>query len=409
MSSAAHTPTTPVTRAWTARYGVIWIGFWMANLVPIQLLLPNQLAAIDPDGKVLAFAVVNAIAGVVALIALPVCGALSDRSRSRFGRRRFWIGGGAVLFAAGLLITGMQTSVAGLSLWWAFSQIGLAAMTSGLTAVIADTVPERQRGLIAGAIFGPQALGVVLGILIVAVFSLSDVQGYVVLAVALLGLSVPFLWKYVEAPAVGGGALRLGAIVRSLAVDVRGNPDFAWAFSGRLLVNLGNSLGTCYLLYFLTDALRVPDPEFALLLMTLMYLVAGLVATFVGGWLSDRTGKRRVFVLWTALMQAAAGGLLAAFPSFEVALVAAALMGGGFGAYMSVDQALVTQVLPDASSRAKDLGILNIGAIVPPALAPLIAGLMITSGGQGYPVLFTAVAVVAGLGAVMVYRVKSVP
>jgi MFS family permease len=90
-----------------------------------------------------------------------------------------------------------------------------------------------------------------------------------------------------------------------------------------------------------------------------------------------------------------------------VTLAASALMGAGFGAYMAVDQALVTQVLPDAGSRAKDLGIMNIGSVVPPALAPLIASIFITSVG-GYPVLFTAVGVTATVGATLVYRVRSV-
>lgn len=67
----------------------------------------------------------------------------------------------------------------------------------------------------------------------------------------------------------------------------------------------------------------------------------------------------------------------------------------------------MTQVLPDAESGAQDLGIMNIGTIVPPTLAPLIAGFMITSG-HGYPILFTAVGVTATIGVVLVYRVRSV-
>jgi len=82
-------------------------------------------------------------------------------------------------------------------------------------------------------------------------------------------------------------------------------------------------------------------------------------------------------------------------------------MGGGFGAYMAVDQALITQVLPDAESRAKDLGIMSIGSVVPPTLAPLIASFIITSN-RGYALLFTAVGVTAAVGAALVYRIRSV-
>ncbi|SHH17594.1 Major Facilitator Superfamily protein [Jatrophihabitans endophyticus] len=407
-ADAASDATERVGRGWTVRFGVAWLGFWMANLVPIQLLLPDQLARIDPAAKVRDFAVINGVSGAIALLALPICGALSDRSRSRFGRRRAWIAGGTVLFAAGLVLTGLQTHWGSLALAWSFSMLGLSAATAGLTAVVVDRVPGRQRGMISSAVYAPQALGVVLGIAVVAALGLTSLEGYVVIAAALLVLTVPFVRHYVEVPPAPGEVLRLRQVVGSLRIDVRAHPDFAWAFGGRLLVNLGNSLGTCYLLYFLTDALRVADPDGTLLALTVVYLVAALVTTYVAGVLSDRSGRRRIFVAVAGVLQALAGFLLAAFPGPGVAFVAAAMLGGGFGAYMSVDQALITQVLPDARSRAKDLGVMNIGTIVPPAVAPLLAGLLIDGAGHGYPALFATVGCTALLGAISTYKVRTV-
>lgn len=398
----------PVSRAWTSRFALVWLGFWMANLVPLQLLLPQQLAEIDPTSKVHAFALLNAMSGVVALLSLPVCGALSDRSRSRFGRRRIWVAMGSALFAVGLVATGLQTSLLALTVCWSASMVGLSAVTAGLTAVIADRVPTRQRGMISSAIFGPQALAVVIGIGVVAVLQLTTLEGYVVVAAALVTGCVPFLVCYREVPAEAAQVLSLREVLGSLRIDVRANPDFAWAFHGRLLVNLANSLGTCYLLYFLTDRLRSSDPDLDLLLLTVVYLAAGLVCTYTGGYLSDRWQRRRDFVFVAAAMQAAAGLLLALAPTMSVAYVSSALMGGGFGAYMAVDQALVTQLLPDASSRAKDLGIMNIGTMVPPTVAPLLAGLLVSADGSGYPELFGLVTLIATVGAVMVYRIRSV-
>ena len=409
-ASAGRVPThgqsVPVSRRWTASFGLVWFGYWMANLVPLQLLLPQQLAAIDPASKVRDFAVVNGISGLVALFALPLCGALCDRSRSRFGRRRIWLGAGALAFAAGVIITGRQTSVTGVSVAWAATMLGLSAATAGLTAVIADRVPVSQRGMISSAIYGPQALGVVAGIAIVSAFGLSSARGYVVIAALLIVCTVPFLLAYRDIADGSESPLRVRTMIGSLGSSLR-NREFAWAFGGRLLVNLANSLGTCYFLYFLTDDLKVSNPDSSLLVVTVVYLLAGLLATTVAGVLSDRLGRRRIFVALAAVLQALSGFLLACFPSMPVTLAASALMGAGFGAYMAVDQALVTQVLPDAGSRAKDLGIMNIGSVVPPALAPLIASIFITSVG-GYPVLFTAVGVTATIGATLVYRVRSV-
>ncbi|MFI6095026.1 MFS transporter [Lentzea sp. NPDC051213] len=395
----------PVSRRWTTLYALAWFGFWMASLVPLQLLIPQQLEAIAPDSKVSDFALVNAVSGVVALVALPLFGTLCDRSRSRFGRRRLWLAAGAVAFAAGLIATGLQTTVAGVNVAWALSMLGLSAATAGLTAVIADRVPEHQRGMISSAIYGPQALGVVVGIAVVAVFGLSTTSGFTLIAALLIVCTVPHLAASRDVPGTEA-PLSIGRMVTSMGRSLR-NREFVWAFGGRLLVNVANSLGTCYTLYYLTDSLQVPDPADVLLLCTVAYLLAGLLATAVAGVLSDRLGRRRIFVALAALLQASAGFLLAASPTLPTTVIASALMGGGFGAYMAVDQALITQVLPDAASRAQDLGIMNIGAVVPPALAPLIASLFIDEG-HGYPVLFTLVGATAAVGALLVYRIRSV-
>ncbi|MFJ6086807.1 MFS transporter [Streptomyces sp. NPDC092369] len=403
---AGHAPTDPVTRGWITLFGLVWFGYWMASLVPLQLLLPQQLEAIDPASKVHGFAVVNALAGVVSLVALPVCGALCDRSRSRFGRRRLWVAGGALFFAAGLAITGEQTTVTGVTLAWSASMLGLSAATAGLTAMIADRVPVDQRGVVSSAIYGPQALGVVVGIALVSAFALSPANGYLVVAALLIASTVPFVARFRDTSYDSEPVLRLRALLTSMGRSLR-NRDFAWAFGGRLLVNLANSLGVCYTLYFLTDDLKVSDPAGSLLACTALYLVAGVLASAVAGLLSDRLGRRRIFVALAALLQAVSGFLLASFPDLGVTLVASAVMGAGFGAYMAVDQALITQVLPDAESRAQDLGIMNIGTVVPPALAPLIASFIITSD-RGYPLLFSCVGVAATVGVVLVYRVRSV-
>jgi len=406
VTDAGHAPAEPVSRGWITLFGLVWFGYWMASLVPLQLLLPQQLEVIDPASKVHSFAVVNALAGVVSLLALPVCGALCDRSRSRFGRRRLWLAGGALFFAAGLTVTGEQTTVAGVTLAWSASMLGLSAATAGLTAMIADRVPVDQRGVVSSAIYGPQALGVVVGIALVSAFALSPASGYLVVAALLVVCTVPFLARFRDTSYDSEPALRLRTLLASMGRSLR-NRDFAWAFGGRLLVNLANSLGVCYTLYFLTDDLKVSDPAGSLLACTALYLVAGVLASSVAGVLSDRLGRRRIFVALAALLQAAAGFLLASFPDLGVTLVASAVMGAGFGAYMAVDQALITQVLPDAESRAQDLGIMNIGTVVPPALAPLIASFVITSD-RGYPLLFSCVGVAATVGVVLVYRVRSV-
>ncbi len=242
---------------------------------------------------------------------------------------------------------------------------------------------------------------------LIAVTSLSDAGRYAVLAIALVIFALPFLIAHRDAPAGHLEPLSLHSVVAGLWIDPHENPDFAWAFGGRLLVNLGNAFGTTYLLFFLRDYLKVDDPDESLLVLTVTYLVFTLVATYAGGVLSDRSGRRRIFVAVASSLQAIAGLMLALHPTFGTAIIGAALFGAGYGAFMSVDQALVTQVLPDASDRAKDLGIMNIGSVGPQAFGPVLASVVISL--VGYRSLFAAAAVLTLFGTAMVYRIKSVP
>ena len=393
-----------VGRGWTARFGLVWLGLWAAQLAPVQLLLPLQLAELDPAHKVRDFGLVNGLAGLAALVALPVFGALCDRTSSRFGRRRVWVAAGVAVYAIGLLLTAAAQDWREVAGGWLVAQLGMYAAMAGLTATLADQVPPGQRGVVSAAVYGPQALGIVLGLVLVT--GLGEDAGYPALAVVLVLACLPWLVRSRDTAPVGRPP-SLAAAVRATWTAPSRHPDYAWAFGGRLLVNLGNALGTTYLLYFLTDGLRVADPEGSLLVLTLVYLVATVAATWGGGVLSDRSGRRRVFVAGAAALQALACGVLVVAPSWPSALLAGALLGTGYGAYTSVDQALVTQVLPDARTVAGDLGVMNVAVVAPQALAPLLASLVIAQLG-GYDVLFALAGAVTVLGAVSVARIRSV-
>jgi MFS family permease len=172
-------------------------------------------------------------------------------------------------------------------------------------------------------------------------------------------------------------------------------------------MNLGNSIPLVYLLFFLQDAVRHPDPETGVFLLTATYAGTLLLTVVTGGIASDRLGRRRVFVTGAGLVMSVAALILALAQTWTGALVAAAVLGLGFGVYMSVDFALMTEVLPRAVDRAKDLGVVNIASTLPQVLAPTIAAPIVTHLG-GYSVLYTVAAVLGLTGAVLVYRIRSV-
>ncbi len=197
-------------------------------------------------------------------------------------------------------------------------------------------------------------------------------------------------------------------MVRGFWISPRAYPDFGWTLLSRILVNIGNALITGLLLYFLIFGLGRPESgaEDDLLIVTLIYMVFSIVASIVGGRLSDRWMRRKPFVFASAALQAAGALLLLTFASFETVMVAAAMLGAGYGCFLAVDQALATQVLPDARTRGKDLGIMNIASAVPQALAPMLGALIVVAFG-GFSALFIVAAAIAALGAVTVLPIKA--
>src|ERR1700722_13205770 len=218
--SSPAEPTERVPVGWTSRFTLLWFGFWMAWLVPVQLVLPNQFDSLDAAHKVRDFGIANGAAGVVALIALPVAGALCDRTRSRWGRRRVWMAAGVVVLAVSIAALGPQRSWAGVTICWMFASLGFSIASAGLFAAVADQVPVDQRGVISGAIFGPQALGLLVGLALLAEGITGTASGYLVLAVAVVILSIPFVRRYVDSPIIGGRLpLTLSALTEAMWVS----------------------------------------------------------------------------------------------------------------------------------------------------------------------------------------------
>ena len=406
-------PATRVRKAFIGTLALANLAVWMGFFTPIQLLLPEQLEDVaGNEGKVGALGLVTGVGALVAVVATPLAGALSDRTRSRFGRRLPWLVGGTLLGAVALVVLSRQSTVVGVLFGWAAAQAFFNAAYAGLTAEVPDHVPVEQRGTVSGWFGLPQAVGVVVGVALVTSFTTTVVAGYLLIAVVIVALVVPFA-AVTRDPVLDPADRPTLALTKGWWIDPRRFPDFGWAWLTRFLISLGNALGTLYLLYFLRDKVHYEQlfpgrsAEDGVLVLILIY-AAGAVATAVGGGMwSDRTGRRKPLVIVSSLVMAAGAVLLAVWPTWTASMVAAALLGIGYGVYMAVDTALVTQVLPAAADRGKDLGIVNIANAAPQVLAPALAA-PVVAGLGGYPMLYALTAVVTIAGAVLVLPIRSV-
>lgn len=408
-TAALAEPTQKVTARWVAGLVLVNVGINAAFFGPINVFIGQQAISIDAPSKEAILSLVTACGAAVSLVANPLFGALSDRTTSRFGRRSPWILAGAVLAAAALLAMSGAPTVALMVIFWCLVQLGANAAYAAITAAVPDRVPVTQRGGVGGLAAMGQTLGILAGAVFGAVVAGNFMVGYWLCAVALLLSVLPYLFHRND-PALPRGEhpeFRLRQFLRGFWISPRLYPDFAWAWLTRFLVNVGNQLTIVYLLFFLRDIIRHEDPAAGVLVLTGIYAAMVIITAVVAGPWSDRVGRRKPFVIGSSAVIAMAGMILAFFPVWPGALVGAAVLGIGFGAYLAVDFALLTQVLPQAAHRGKDMGVINVAASLPQVVAPALAFVAVRYAG-GYVSLFITATVIGLLGAVFVVKIKSV-
>jgi MFS family permease len=410
LTGALDEPTAKVRSGYVVAIVLANLGIMLAFYTPIQNLLPRLAQEVSPDAKETALAWITAAGAFASIIFNPLAGALSDRTTARWGRRKPWVLVGALLGAVGILALGAQPNVVGLALVWFVCQATINGAYAGLTATIPDQVPVEQRGLVSGWVGLAQTVGVVLGVALVSFVVTGLRPGLLLTAVLLVLLVLPFVLGTRDIPLARSEqpAFRLGEWLRGFWVSPRLYPDFGWAWITRFLMMLGNAMATLYLLFWLQDEVGYAEPEQGQTVLIGLYALGTILTAVVFGRLSDRSGRRKVYVISATVVMAVAAVLLAFFPSFPVAMVAALILGLGYGMYLAVDQALVTQVLPRAIDRGRDLGVINIANAAPQVLAPVIAA-PIVLGATGYTGLYLVTAVITLLSAVLVRNIRSVP
>lgn len=357
-------------------------GFgWMFTFGATSAVLTPQTVTdlVGESHQVLWLGIVTVISGIFGLVANIAFGGLSDRTRSRFGRRNPWILGGAVAACLGFLVTPLATTILGFLAVLIFLNVVTNAHIAPLIAVVPDRVPFASRGAMSALYGTGMLLGSVLGQIVGAGYINDPGAGFQLCGIVLLVAAVAVVLL-----APDTSARELPASVTSFRrafAFPRNAPDFRWALLGRLLLMISYFTVSSYQLYLLRTYIGLSKDLAATTIgiVGLTAAVGALVGSTLSGPLSDRLARRKVLVIASSLLIA-----VSALPPFLWAsgfavVIGAAIAGLGFGVYLAVDTALMTEVLPSHRDRAKDMGILNIsntgGQIIAPGIASLVVGL----------------------------------
>lgn len=408
------------TEKW--RFGVGFVLFsliWMvAGTSGSAVLLPQRFTELNIGMPEVILGTMNSVGCVFALFSNVIFGALSDITRSRFGKRTPWIVAGGLIAAAGYVLAFSSAQLVGIVAGWCIVQVGVNMMIAPAVAVLSDRIPENVRGTFSAFYGGAQIVGSSAGTFLGSKFIENMGTGFAIGAAlfAVTGIVTVLIWPRTLLGCFCGFRRVFGChrndvkqLLRSFIPPTKNCRDFYLALMGRLLLILGWNMISGYQLYILQKycGLSVKDSAATISTMSVISMVVLIVTSMVSGPLSDRLQRRKVIVAIGSVIIAIGVAIPCFMPNALGMMLFAGIGGAGYGIYIAVDQALNVDVLPSQEEAGKDLGILNLANTVGQVLAPVVVGAIVLATGS-YAALFPIAVVAVLLGAVFIMLIRRV-
>lgn len=405
-----------------------WFGLSMMwNSLHVIILPAVMLQFVPETQKNTYLGLMTFVGLIIAMIVQPISGAVSDRLRSRWGRRRPLMALGTVLDLVFLAILGW----AGGLVWLAIGYIGLQ-FTSNIAhgpgqGLIPDRVPPEQHGaasgvknlmdmgalvaasLLMGNLLDPQAPNALVPLAVVAAVLLVGA------AITLLGTReqpTSTLPSRADLPDEITG--KLGDMVRQVKQLVRSlrNSPYGWLIASRLFFLTGIYDIQVFAQYYIRDVIPTENPIKLTGDLLASITLALIVCALAGGWIGDRVGHKRVQYLAGGIGMV--GCLLLLFARDASSLLFfGGVTGVGIGLFITANWALLNRHAPVAQAGVY-MGLTNLATAGSGAIGrlmgPVIDWLNNANPGQfsGYAAMFIFGAVCTGLSGLLLAKVKEI-
>ena len=376
-------PTESLSVASLLRLSVYWLGL-VAVFGGIGVILQERAKVLIPDESVrfTTVGIVQLLGVIVAVLVQPTVGSISDYTVSRFGRRKPYILIGTLLdvvFLVGLATSNTLFMVAAFVLLLQFSSNFAQGPFQGY---VPDLVPPHQVGLASGMVGLFQVLGVVTG---TALATIGTRTGDFTLPTIMLGVIelVTMLSLFFRLEEGRRAKDRHGRGWRAIAgeawgTDILKERSFIFLVWSRFFILGGSAFLIVLSVPYLERSLGLVNRDERanwLLLVTIVVALCTAVATIPAAKLSERVGRKQVIYL-ACLLGAVGMTTCALAPSIGLLVAGAILVGVGGGSFLAVDWALMTDIIPKASS-GRYMGISNVATATNGVVAGFIGGFIV--------------------------------
>lgn len=416
ISTAAtvSSPRAKVGPLFIAVYALAMFGIWMAINLPASVTLALRISEIDPEGKTTSYSIAAGVGTLTAVLANPFFGRLSDRTRSRFGRRRPWIVVGLIGTSLGAAVIAFSNSFPMLLIGWVLMQAFVNSAIAATLAIVADRVPDSQQGLVGSLSGAAASASMVIGVFFIQAFPtsiLAQIGLPVALALVFAGALLAIFKD--DAPAAEPlPPFRAKEFFGSFFISPRQEPDFSWLLLALFLLSCGFGVVSTYTVYLLQDQIGTPETELANAI-TMAYVIPGVVAFVIGpiaGWVGDRLGRRKPLLMMSAISGVAGMVVIATSTTVGQFFVGVTLVTGvSAGIMMGTYIAFGIATMRDKLASARNLGVVNIALTLPFSVVPFVAPALLSIGGgtANYVALVLFGAALTLLGAIPLHRIRS--
>jgi MFS family permease len=373
---------------------VIWAGLgyviYQARFTAMfgETFAPTYVAALE------------SIPLLIAVFIQPTVAAISDYTISRWGRRKPYIFIGSVLDVVFLFGIATSNTFVAILAFVILLQCSSNFAQGPFQGYVPDLVPQPQVGAASGLMGVMIILGQVIGVGIatIGVAQLGGnpfpngtpeageyarqaffwpTMGLAVIEVVTMIPLVLFVQEGRHAPSREGRSwLQIG--LGAWGTDILKEHSYVWLLVSRLFFLMAPSLLLFLGLFFLTRSLHIPieDTGAPILIITIVMGSLTGLTTFPAAKLSDRVGRKQM--IYAAIALGAVGMTLVAIaPNFPFMVVALIPVGISAGTFLAVDWALMTDIIPKATS-GRYMGISNVATAASGPLARLSSGLLLT-------------------------------
>ena len=389
---------------------VAYFALYVAWITPIGFSLAVRVQQLDPAGKDAALALAIGIPGVIVVLTSPLVGVLSDRTLSRFGRRRPWFLAGALMGLGGSALVGVAPNVGLVVAGWSIAYIGYSTCGAMVLTHLSDLLPEEQRGKVAGFAGAVTQIGPIAGIIFAGAFVSVPLVMFLAPAGLAFVLAVAFTVVMKDLPiSTRPGPIDVRELARGFYFNPRRYPNLGWVWISRAFIFVALAFSTTYGVYLLGDHLKLDAATIAGIVASagMLSIVTAIAGAIGSGYLSDRFHSRKPFLIFSSILLAAGLITVASTGSVLQYIIGTALTSLGIGIYGAVDQAIQLDVLPHSEKQnGRYLGIFQLANQVPQAVGPLFAGALVAVSAGSYSIVYIAGAVFAVLGALAIMPVS---